>query len=181
MGRTNPQILRRFLGDGPTEEEITRMSLEKEARYRCLCRRDPASLHLVEGARELFDFLLERGIPFTIATVAERTNVDFYFQEFGLSRWFSPGGIVYDDGTFPGKPDPEIFFRAAQKLGVPICRCLVAEDSLSGVEAARRAGAGRIVAVCADGDDAHLVATGALAGVEQDFCGFLRYLEDLEG
>ena len=178
LGRPNPQVLRRFLGEGPREEEIRRMSVEKEEVYRRLCLGDPASFHLVRGVPEFLDRLAARGVPVAIATGAERTNLDFYFEHFGLARWFTLERIVYDDGDLPGKPDPDVFLRAARKLGLPPGECLIVEDSLAGVEAARRAGAGRIVAITAGGDTSHLTATGVLTGIVRDFIGMERYLEE---
>ena len=69
-----------------------------------------------------------------------------------MDRWFDPRRIVYDDGTFPGKPAPDIYLRAAERIGLSPSRCIVAEDARSGIEAARRAGAGIIVAVTSTTD-----------------------------
>ncbi len=54
---------------------------------------------------------------------------------------------MYDDGTFPGKPAPDIYRIAAARLGRTPERCIVVEDSLSGIAAARAAGIGWIAAV----------------------------------
>ena len=69
-----------------------------------------------------------------------------------MDRWFDPRRIVYDDGTFSGKPAPDIYLRAAERIGLSPSRCIVAEDARSGIEAARRAGAGMIVAVASTMD-----------------------------
>ena len=55
--------------------------------------------------------------------------------------------IVYSDGTIPGKPNPDIFLIAADKLNLHPQDCVVFEDALSGIEAAYRAGIGKIIAV----------------------------------
>ena len=57
-----------------------------------------------------------------------------------MDRWFDPRRIVYDDGTFSGKPAPDIYLRAAERIGLSPSRCIVAEDAPVGIEAARRAG-----------------------------------------
>ena len=52
----------------------------------------------------------------TIATMSEWDNVEFYIKEFNLGKWFDLDKIVYSDGTIPGKPAPDIFMIAAEKL-----------------------------------------------------------------
>ena len=47
-----------------------------------------------------------------------------------MDRWFDPRRIVYDDGTFSGKPAPDIYLRAAERIGLSPSRCIVAEDAL---------------------------------------------------
>jgi len=64
-----------------------------------------------------------------------------------LDRWFDVGLIVYDDGSRPGKPAPDIYLQAARNLGLAPAQCVVVEDSRSGIEAAHAAGIGYIVAV----------------------------------
>ena len=123
---------------------------------------DPRA-RLAPGAAELLDWLCEHGIPHTIATASEIRNVRFFREHFGLDRWFDPRRIVYDDGTFSGKPAPDIYLRAAERIGLSPSRCIVAEDARSGIEAARRAGAGMIVAVASTMDRG---TVGRIEGVD---------------
>ncbi|MBF5066567.1 HAD family hydrolase, partial [Salmonella enterica subsp. enterica serovar Istanbul] len=76
-----------------------------------------------------------------------KENVAFYFDIFDLARWFDWDKIVYDDGSFPGKPQPDIFLKAADKLSLAPADCLVIEDAYSGLLAAKRAGIGTIIAI----------------------------------
>lgn len=145
LGQSNHEILTRYFGKDLSENELARLTFEKESLYRSLCKKDEGSFHLVRGAVEYFDYLTARGIPFTIATGSEIGNVKFYFEEFNIGRWFSLDKMVWDDGVIPSKPDPALYLRAAEKIGVPASECLVFEDSRSGVLAARRAGAHAIV------------------------------------
>ena len=55
--------------------------------------------------------------------------------------------IVYADGTLPGKPAPDIYIKAAEKLGLKPEECIVVEDAISGIEAAKSAGIGKIIAI----------------------------------
>lgn len=153
LGQTNPEILRRYFGEDLSDEEVERLALEKEALYRSLCKKDAATCHLVRGAVEYFDHLTALGIPFTIATGSEISNVRFYFEEFGIGKWFSLDKMIVDDGTVPGKPAPDFYLRAAEKIGLSASDCLIFEDSRSGVLAARNAGAHAIVQLVEkDGD-----------------------------
>ena len=131
--------------------------------YRELCLQDEERFRLAPGAAELLDWLCEHDIPHTIATASEIRNVRFFREHFGLDRWFDPRRIVYDDGTFSGKPAPDIYLRAAERIGLSPSRCIVAEDARSGIEAARRAGAGMIVAVASTMDRG---TVGRIEGVD---------------
>jgi beta-phosphoglucomutase-like phosphatase (HAD superfamily) len=64
-----------------------------------------------------------------------------------LPRWFDIEKIVYSDGKIKGKPAPDIYIIAARNLGLKPEECIVIEDAVSGIEAARAAGIGKIVAI----------------------------------
>ena len=100
-GRTNDKILRHFVSPDLTDEEVQKLSLEKEEHYRRLCLNKPEQLVLTDGLTEVLDDLKERKLPLTIATATIKENVDFYFDTFALDRWFDPDKVVFDDGSFP--------------------------------------------------------------------------------
>ena len=127
LGCTNDDCLRQAFGDDITPEWAHARALEKEATYRECCLADPAAFHLTEGAVAFLNFLKAADVNFTIATGSEVTNVDFYFKEFGLGQWFDRSRVVLDDGTFPGKPAPDGYLRAASVLGVAPADCVVEE------------------------------------------------------
>ena len=112
------------------------------------------------------------GTPMAIATGAGKSNMDFYFESFHLEKWFSRDHVVYDDGTLPGKPDPECYLRACARLGVAPGECVVVEDSFAGIESARRAGAGRIVAIATSNPREALAKLPGVDVVVDDFCDF---------
>ncbi len=116
---------------------IHQLSEEKEEMYRAICRK--LDISLVNGAEEFFDYLVEKKIPFTIATGANQSNVDFYFEVFHLDKWFDYSKVVFDDGYLPGKPDPTVYLKACEKLNVNPSDCIVIEDSITGVKAAKAA------------------------------------------
>ncbi|MBO5883231.1 MAG: HAD family phosphatase [Clostridia bacterium] len=148
FGRTNTQIVRENFNINATIKDIEEFSQEKEINYRKLCLEVPGGIQLVEGAEEMFDSLKEAGIPFCIATGSGGDNIEFYFEQFNLSRWFDIGkNIVFDDGTFKSKPAPDIYLIAAEKIGLSASECAVFEDGTSGMISAMSANAGALVAI----------------------------------
>lgn len=150
-GRTNKDTFEYLLGRPVETDELIEFIDQKETIYRNLCLNAGPEFKLSPGAVDLLDFLVARGIPHTIATASERNNVDFFFQHLALDRWFDRDLVVHDNGTFPGKPAPDIYRMAAHKLGFPPADCVVVEDSLSGMAAANGAGIGKIIAMCSPG------------------------------
>lgn len=147
FGRSNEEIITYAIGRKPTHEECLKWANEKEAYYRNLVIENPSCIHLTAGAEKLFDFICEKGIPHTIATGSEKTNVDFFIETFNLDKWFDVDKIVYDDYKTPGKPDPAIYLKALDILDLKAEDTVVFEDSYSGITAANNAKIGRIIAV----------------------------------
>lgn len=147
FGRTNEDIIAYLIGKKPSPELVESFAKEKEAVYRDMCRKDYENTKLAPGAIDFLDYLQENNIPHTIATMSEKDNVDFYIEEFKLAKWFDIEKIVYSDGTLPGKPAPDIYIRAAEKLNLKPEECIVVEDAVSGIESARAAGIGKIIAI----------------------------------
>ena len=176
-GPGNDVILRRFFGTGPSDEEISALSEEKERIYRAIVLADPARQALAPGAVEMLDMLKARQIPCCVATASIRANVDFYMEDLGLKRWFDYRHIFYMTGELPGKPDPAIYLAAMDRLGFRPEDTLVVEDSLSGIQSATGAGVGGIIAI---GDTVPLevlVRMPRIIAHIQDFWGFDRLLE----
>jgi HAD superfamily hydrolase (TIGR01509 family) len=91
-----------------------------------------------QGLYELLDLLKEKNIKKAIATSSERQRADWYLRLSKLTGVFD--AIVCGDEIKKSKPDPEIFLKAAEKTSVSPCRCIVLEDSESGIRAAHSAG-----------------------------------------
>ena len=172
QGRPNPDILRHFLGE-LTDQEILTCSKRKEEKYRAVCLQKNDWFRLVDGVPEMFDRLREMGTPFTIATSSQWDNVSFYFEHLGLDRWFTPETLVFDDGKMRGKPAPDIYLRAMALIGCRPDECAVFEDSLSGIQAGRAAGAGWIIAVDSDLDREKLLRVEGVSRVISNFTGAL--------
>ena len=147
FGHTNKDIIEYAIGKTPSAEMVEKYGKEKEALYRKRCKLNPEEFKLAPGAIELLDYLKEKNIPRTIATMSEWDNVEFYIKEFHLEKWFDLDKIVYSDGTIPGKPAPDIFQIAAKKINLTPSECVVIEDAVAGIKAAESFGAGKIIAI----------------------------------
>ena len=90
------------------------------------------------GLYELLDDLDAQKIPYAVATSSRGEGARSKLQKIGVLSWLR--GLVTGDMVEKGKPDPEIFIRAAQALQLPPGECLVLEDSPHGILAAHRAG-----------------------------------------
>ena len=145
FGRNNRHTLEFLAGKELDDQRVAQLSRQKEMLYQSLCLSQGADFRLSPGAEDLLDVLKENNIPRTIATSSGRENLLFFIDHLQLDRWFDPALIIYDDGVIPGKPSPDIYLRAAEKLRLNTEDCVVIEDSVSGVRAARSAGIGLII------------------------------------
>ncbi|MGQ8335081.1 HAD family hydrolase [Sunxiuqinia sp. A32] len=144
-GKNNRDIFKGIFERNISEEELSLFIEEKEGAYRNICVK--TGLCLASGAETLFNDLKDAQIPFTIATASGLENVSFYFEQFDLHKWFDFEKVVYDDGTLRGKPNPDFFNRAMNKLNLEPKSCVVFEDSYAGIGAAENANAGKIFIV----------------------------------
>ena len=163
-GHNNQHTLEFLAGRGLDKDEVIHLSEQKEVYYRELCLALGEEFVLSPGAEDLFDVLVMHKIPRTIATASGKENMDFFREHLHLDKWFERTIIVYDDGSRPGKPDPEIYLQAANRLNLKPVDCVVVEDSLSGIQSAQAAGIGYIVAIKSDEEN---VASYKLDGVDQ--------------
>jgi beta-phosphoglucomutase family hydrolase len=140
-GRSNKETLGYLFGQSLSMEQLRNYGQEKEAIYRELYR---PHLKPVSRLVELLETLQKRHIPLAVATAADQPNVDFTLNGLGVKNYFQ--AIIDADMVIHGKPNPEIFLQAAATLGVPPAKCVVFEDSLSGIQAAKAAGM-RVIAI----------------------------------
>ena len=169
-GKTTKHILEMLSGHAVDEQEIARLSAEKERLYREACLREPETFILAPGVADFFDYLVEAAIPRTIATASERVNVDFFIDYFALDTWFKTDLFAYDDGTVANKPEPDIYLKAASLLQLEPSKLMVVEDSYYGVLSARAAGAGCLV-VTGPSSDQH-TELRSLQGIDRFITDF---------
>ena len=136
FGQKNDRILRRWLGDDTPADRIQQIGDAKELEYRRLAQEK--GLVALPGAARWVARLHERGWRQAIASSAPRANVEVMLGVLGIDDDFD--AIVAAEDVTAGKPDPQVFLKAAERLSVPAGRCVVVEDAGAGIEAARRAG-----------------------------------------
>jgi len=124
------------LGWAKHPQEVAELAQEKEEIYRSLVREK--GIQPLPGVRELLAALRAREISCAIGSSTERANLDLALDLMALRDFFRV--IVSGNEVVHGKPDPSIFLLAAERLGFAPAACVVIEDALVGIEAARRAG-----------------------------------------
>jgi beta-phosphoglucomutase family hydrolase len=142
FGKKNEIIIGDVLKWSLEAEEIRLLGDRKEELYREIVGK--TGITVLPGARELLAALKDAGIARAIGSSTPGKNLDTIFEATGLGEFF--GAVVCADDVVHGKPAPEVFLKAASLLGAPPARCVVFEDALFGIEAARRAGM-KVVAV----------------------------------
>ena len=155
FGMRNDQIIPMLMGGNVSSEEVSRpcrghlardsragrprhvdrLSDWKEQRYRDLIAE---KLALPPGADRLLDELKDAGFLLAIGSSAPRANLDLVLERLHLDHYFD--ACVTKEDVANGKPAPDTFLKAAQKLALPPHRCVVVEDAVQGVEAGKAAG-----------------------------------------
>src|SRR5204863_6641857 len=93
---------------------------------------------LLPAARALWAGLRAAGVKQAVGSSAPRANLELILRLTDTQPFFD--AVVSMEDTQRGKPDPQVFLVAAQKLGVPPARCVVVEDAVAGVQAAKAGG-----------------------------------------
>ncbi len=135
-------VIRELLRWPVTESEARAIGDEKEAIYREWIR--AGGIPAIAGIREFLDRARERGIPCAVGSSAPRANVDLCLATLGLDDVFL--ATVSGEDVRRGKPAPDIFLTAAERIGARPESCVVFEDAPAGIAAAHAAGM-RVVAL----------------------------------
>jgi HAD superfamily hydrolase (TIGR01509 family) len=155
IGRPVEEAVPQILGRPVPATEAARLAQRKTALYHELADSRAAP---VPGVVEFVRALLAAGVPRALATSAVADSAARILDALGLADAF-PVRVTAGQ-VRRGKPDPEVYLTAAAALGVPPAACVVFEDAVVGVEAARRAGM-TVVGLTTAHVDAELRAAGA--------------------
>lgn len=134
FGQTSRDIIRTLFGPHRRDEEVRALDDRKEFLYRELIRDD---VPLMPGAAELLARVRDSGGRLAIGSSGPDENVRLITGALAPIRL---DAVVSGADVARGKPDPEVFLLAAQRMDLTPAACLVVEDARVGVEAARRAG-----------------------------------------
>ncbi len=135
FGMTNSTILKMFLGEIP-DEDVKRLSEEKERIYRDLAK---GKIKLIKGSKDFLEFIKEnKRLKTALVSSTPMKNIDFIFSELGIGKFFDV--VISGEDVERGKPDPECYTKALNKLGVAPQKAWVIEDSQHGIYSARDAG-----------------------------------------
>jgi HAD superfamily hydrolase (TIGR01509 family) len=155
IGRPAVEAVPLLLGGPVAPSEARRLANRTHAHYVTLAAR---GLPAVAGAAAFVDTLRAHEVPLAVATSARRADVIALLEPLGLLDRF--GVVVAAEDVTRGKPDPEVYLQAARRLGVAPEHCLVFEDAIVGVQAARGCGM-RVFGVATAYEPADLLAAGA--------------------
>ncbi len=134
FGMNNWGVLTSLLGSDITPEKASEISDRKEVAFRQLIR---GRVKLMQGVQGLLKILKGASVRQAIASSTPSANIEAILNELHIAPFF----IAMVSADFlPGKPDPAVFLKAADKIKVLPKHCVVIEDAVVGIEAAKRAG-----------------------------------------
>lgn len=136
FGRKNQTIIPDIYQWTSVPEEIEELGSRKEHLYREILRQ--TGLDPLPGAMDLFNNLKQAGIPMAVGTSTPRKNMEAVTTMIGADGFFD--AIITAEDVTHGKPDPEVFLKAADALGAKYENCVVIEDAVYGIQAALAGG-----------------------------------------
>ena len=134
-GRKNEEIIPHFMGQNMSAKEVNIIANEKEAAFRRFVKNNIKAL---PGAVELIQSLATAKIQLALVSSTPKENIELITKTLRIKKYFSL--LINGDDVKEGKPSPQAFLLAAKKLGVESKNCVVMEDAIVGVRAAKRAG-----------------------------------------
>lgn len=149
FGMNNTGVLEVFLGRSPEPELVATVAGRKEQIFRALLR---GNVQALPGVLDWLARLRDWGARQAVASSASPANIDAMLGELGIAPYFD---AIVSGSRLPSKPDPAVFLLAAEQVGVSPAACIVMEDAVAGVAAARRAGM-RCIAVASTNPPAAL-------------------------
>lgn len=133
-------ILEKYEGPSLTGEEKARLAEKKNTLYREALK-GMTPLDLSDEVRETLEALRKMGLRLAIGSSSR--NTPFILGQIGLAEYFD--AVSDGNNITRSKPDPEVFLKAANMLGIAPEKCLVVEDAVSGAQAGH---AGRMKVAC---------------------------------
>jgi len=136
FGQRNDDTIKKVFGEEISPQEMAALSQEKEEYFRLQITK--RNIKPLPGVLELLASLRERGFYQALVSSAPMKNIELLLSSLGITEDFE--AIVSSEDVSRGKPDPEGFLIAARKINVEERRCVVIEDTVPGIKAAKHAG-----------------------------------------
>jgi beta-phosphoglucomutase len=134
FGRTSREIIRSLWGEDISDETIATLDRRKESLYREIILKD---IPVCEGLLELLSDLAADGATLAVGSSGPPENVDAVLDGLNIRRYFS--AVITGMDVARGKPDPQVFLLAAERMGIAPQKCAVIEDAPAGLKAAHNA------------------------------------------
>jgi beta-phosphoglucomutase family hydrolase len=176
FGQRNREMLRALIGKDFSEDKVRQHTLRKEEIYRGLIREFLAEVK-VPGLKCLLEGLSEAQFGIALATSGPIENVQLVLEGLSVSSYFRE--ILTGADVSRGKPHPDVFLLAAERLRLPPEECVVFEDSISGVEAALAANC-QCIALCTTHSPEELKPLGATLLINDFRKLTVQSLQDLD-
>ena len=154
------ELMTSVFGDIYTKDELEKMSDDKEVIFRDIYR---SKIVPINGLRKFLDNLKKNNILLSIGSNAIRKNVLMTIKELGITNYFS--SIICGDEVSKGKPDPEMYIKTLSNLKVNKNECIIFEDSIEGVTAAKNANI-KAIGVTSSQSSEILKSVGAFKTIE---------------
>jgi beta-phosphoglucomutase family hydrolase len=142
FGMKSARIIEEIHGWAREPAEVADLTNRKEALYRQIVAQ--SKIAPLPGVVAWLEQLRAADVPCAVASSTHRLNIDAVLDRIGLKKAFRE--IVSAEDVVHGKPNPEVFQKAGERLGLAADRCVVFEDAHVGIEAAHAAGM-KVVAV----------------------------------
>ena len=154
------ELMSSVFGDTYTKDELEKMSDDKEVIFRDIYR---SKIFPINGLRKFLDNLKKNNILLSIGSNAIRKNVLMTIKELGITNYFS--SIICGDEVSKGKPDPEMYIKTLSNLKVNKNECIIFEDSIEGITAAKNANI-KAIGVTSSQSSETLKSVGAFKTIE---------------
>lgn len=142
-GKINKEVFEHFLMRELTKDEIAHFSDGKEITYLNLLKEK--QIPLSAGLPEFLNYLKANHVRMGVATSAPWLVVSMLYDYYSLDRWMPMECFIYDDGTRRGKPEPDLYLEALDRLQLKAEECICFEDSDNGILSADRAGMQKVI------------------------------------
>jgi HAD superfamily hydrolase (TIGR01509 family) len=154
------ELMTSVFGDMYTKDELKTMTDDKEIIFRDIYK---SKIYPIEGLKKFLDNLKENNILLSIGSNAIRKNVLMTIEELSITNYFSY--IICGDEVSKGKPDPEMYIKTLSNLNIRKDECVIFEDSIEGVTAAKNADI-KVIGVTSSQSSEILKSVGAFKTIE---------------